>query len=123
MASSAKDLMQDACFEKGLLNHLAGSQSSGFQLYLHYFKTYCLAHADSNVFACESRAKSERLAKKALYNNREDRRPAYFDCSNVQVRKKAKKVKVKVKVKVRKKLIFFSFFRTSIDWRFWSGAT
>ena len=93
LESSAKDLMQDACFEKGLLNHLAGSQSSGFQLYLHYLKTYCLAHADSNVFACESRAKSERLAKKALYNNREDRRPAYFDYSNVQVRKKSKKIK------------------------------
>ena len=110
MASSAKDLMQDACFEKGLLNHLAGSQSSGFQLYLHYFKTYCLAHADSNVFACESRAKSERLAKKALYNNREDRRPAYFDCSNVQVRKKVKKLKSQVKVRIKAKVKGINFF-------------
>lgn len=79
------NLMQKACFEKALLTCLAGPESSGFELYLSYLKKYCLTHSDSNIFACESRAKSEKLAKSALYNSREDRRPAYFDCANLQV--------------------------------------
>ncbi len=87
-------LSDNVCLEKALFNHLSGGTSElGFQLYLKYFKRFCLTHSDSNIFACEGQTKSERLARRVLYNRRPDRRPAYFDCSNVQVQKKKKKKK------------------------------
>lgn len=84
----SQNILRDkVCFEKALFNYLSdGTTEGGFQLYVKYFKRFCLTHSDSNIFASNNRVKSEKLARRALYNTREDRRPAYFDCSNVQVK-------------------------------------
>jgi hypothetical protein len=79
-------LVNNVCFEKAILNHLrGGSEELGFQLYIKYLNKNFLTHTDSNIFACEARLKSEKNVRKALFNKRSERRPAYFDCSNIQV--------------------------------------
>lgn len=79
-------LVDNVCLEKAILSHLGGgSEELGFQLYIKYFNKFCLTHSDSNIFACKARLKSEKSVRKALFNKSGDRRPAYFDCSNIQV--------------------------------------
>ena len=99
-------LVDNVCFEKAILNHLGGDREKlGIQLYMKYFKKFCLTHTDSNIFACEARLKSEKNVRKALFNKISDRRPAYFDCSNIQV------------FRWKKNIFYFLFFSVVDKWK------
>ena len=91
MLSWSDDLTRrgTVCHEKALLAVLSddGSDEGAFDLYFRYFKRYCLTHANANVRSTEARGgKTERLARRSLYNFHNSRAPAFFDCSNWGVR-------------------------------------
>ena len=90
MLSWSGDLTRQntVCHEKALLGAISEdkSQAGAFNLYYQYFKKYCLTHANANVRSTEARTKTEKLARKILYNSHDSRTPAFFDCSNWGVR-------------------------------------
>ena len=80
------DLTQNntICTEKAILT-ACSSDSDGFSIYHDYFKSYAVTHSSANIFASQSRERSEKMCRKSLYNRRNHRRPAFFDYSNHEV--------------------------------------
>ena len=74
------------CLEKALFQALSEANDA-FQLYYTYFKKYSLTHHSANILGCDVRGDpSDRLARKVLFNPHPSRPPAFFDCSNPQVK-------------------------------------
>ena len=100
-------LQGTVCLEKALFQALSDSED-GFQLYYIYFKKYSLTHHSANILGCDVRGDpSDRLARKVLFNPHPIRPPAFFDCSNPQVKWVIKKNK-NLSLDHQAKMYFFS---------------
>lgn len=73
------------CLEKAVLKVLSENGQHPFQLYYEYFKKNCLTHTHANILGTESRVKSEKMARRMLYNRRDSRRPGFFNFANAEV--------------------------------------
>lgn len=78
------------CHEKALLRALAdGTDEGAFRIYFDYFKRFKLSHSHVNILGTDTRAKSERKARRVFYHPQHpERPPAFLDVSNWSVSKK-----------------------------------
>ena len=75
------------CHEKALLRALSdGTDEGAFLTYFDYFKRFKLSHSHVNILGTDTRAKSERKARRVFYHpGHPERPPAFFDGSNWSV--------------------------------------
>ena len=78
------------CHEKALLRALSdGTDEGAFRIYFDYFKRFKLSHSHVNILGTDTRAKSERKARRVFYHPQHpERPPAFLDVSNWSVSKK-----------------------------------